>query len=232
MQSSGWRSALAILISPPFGYILGLIAAIVLWFALADVELPQWARLAISLMAVTAVPGLWFLILPIWLMIPQVIRMEEPAGHAEWMKQHARVWGAHHETLGAMVAAPIRSVHAFGTSQESSGVRMTLLALDLTDLGGCFSIQYAMLGEPQPMDEPPGDLSATVEDDHGTTYAVATRSLDTAPNGGRCSVYFLPAPAARTARLRLTIDRLFIIGRGAAIEGPWTFDVALPSSGP
>lgn len=219
------------LISPPFGFVLGIVAAVVLWIVLANAGIPQWARLAISLMAITAVPGLWFLILPIWLMAAHVTRIAEPAGQAEWMREDARVWEAHHETLSALVAAPIRSVHAFGISQENAGVRMTLLALDLSDHGGCFSVQYAMTGEPQPMDEPPGDVSATVEDDRGTTYAVSTRCLDTAPDGGRCTVYFLPAPSAEIASLRLTIDRLFMFGRGAAIEGPWTFNVPLRPEG-
>ncbi len=224
---SGWLGVLAILMSPPFGFLLGIIAAVGLWIALADAGLPDWAHLLISLMAVTAVPGLWFLILPLWLMVPQVIRIEEPHGHTRWAQEQGRVWEAHGEAFGALVAAPIQSVRAFGISQETPGARITLVALDMADGGGCFSVQYALHAEREPMEEPPMDLSAAVEDEAGTTYAVTTRSLDTSADGGRCGIYFVPAASAETGSLRLTVERLFVFGRNTAIEGPWIFSVPL-----
>lgn len=224
---SGWPGVFAVLIGPPFGFLLGIIAAVVLWFTLADAGLPDWAHLLISLMAVTAVPGLWFLILPIWLMVPQVTRIEEPAGHAQWMQQQARAWETHGEALGGLTTAPVRSVQAFGMGEENAEARLTLLTLDLTDGGGCFTVQYILKSERQPMDEPFGDLSATIDDEAGTRYVVMTRSLDISADGGRCSIYFVPAPPTEAANLRLTIGQLFMFGRDAAIDGPWIFNVPL-----
>ena len=224
---SGWLGLLAILLSPPFGFLLGITAAVVLWITLADAGLPDWARVLISVMAVTAVPGLWFLILPLWLAVPQVMRIEEPDGHAQWLQEQARAWEANGEALGALTTAPIRSVQALGTTEENAEARLTLLALDLTNGGGCFSAQYILKGERQPMDEPPGDLSATIADEAGTPYVVMTRSLDTSADGGRCSIYFVPAPPPGTTNLRLTVGRLFVFGREASIDGPWTFTVPL-----
>ncbi len=86
---------------------------------------------------------------------------------------------------------------------------------------------YATLDLPQPIDEPPGDFAAHLEDDLGTEYAVSTRCLDTATGGARCSVYFVPAPPENAGRLSLSVDRIFMFGRDDAIEGPWTFDLAL-----
>jgi len=226
---SGWLGVFAILISPPFGFLLGIVVAVVLWITLADAGLPDWAHVLISLMAVTAVPGLWFLILPLWLMAPQVTRIDEPGGHAQWLQAQARAWEANGEALGALTTAPIRSVQAFGITEENAEARLTLLALDLADGGGCFSVQYVLTGERQPMDEPPGDLSATLADEAGTQYVVMTRSLDTSADGGRCSIYFVPQPPPGTTNLRLTVHRLFVFGRNAAIEGPWTFNVPLRS---
>lgn len=226
---SGWLGVLAILMSPPFGFLLGVIAAVVVWITLADAGLPNWAHLLISLMAVTAVPGLWFLVIPLWLAVPQAMRIEEPAGHAQWMQQQARAWETHGEALGALTAAPIQSVQAFGTTEENAEARLTLLALDLAVGGGCLSVQYILKGERAPMDEPPVDLSATIADDAGTQYVVMTRSLDISADGGRCSIYFVPAPPAQTAELRVTIGQLFMFGRHAAVDGPWTFNVPLRS---
>jgi len=226
VKTDRWAAFVAVLFSPPIGLVLGIAAALVLWFTLADAGLPGWARLALSLMAITALPGLWFLLLPILHLLPGAVRMPEPPGDADWAARQRKVWEQHHEALTALIDAPIRSIQAVGRTEEIASVRVTLLVLEVSEPGGCFWLQYAL-----PAQEGVGlgsvDLQATVEDDIGRAYAVSARCLEASEAGGRCSIYFVPAPPAEARQLRLTIERLFVWGLPDAIVGPWSFQVEI-----
>ena len=229
MKTDRWAAFVSVLFSPPIALLIGVVAALALWFALADAGLPSWVRLALSLMSLTAIPGLWFLLLPLLHLLPGAVRIQVPAGHDEWFARQVKVWEEHGEAFGAIVAEPVSSVQAIHRTERSGDLWVALLTLDLGEHGGCFALQYGFTTGGQRMDEPTPDFAASVADDVGTPYAVSTRAIDTSQAGGRCSIYVVPRPPAEARRLRLSVDRFFIYGRPDPVEGPWQFDVELPS---
>lgn len=219
---------LAMLISPPFAFLLGIIGAVVMWNVLADVDLPGWARLGLSLMAVPAVPGVWFLFLPILFRMPPAVRLGDDEYQA-WQDRQIKLWEEHREELGALGAQPIERVIAVGTAVTVGEVTITVIAVALGRLGGDIGLAHSQ--RPSEDDEARdfgvGELMAEVTDDLGTTYVVMGSPIEMSAVGARTHVAFFPAVPPGASEIRLHIAKVFGLGSIHATHGPWDFRIPL-----
>lgn len=216
----------AMLIAPPFAFLLGIIGAVVLWNVLAGSDLPGWARLGLSLMAVPAVPGLWFLLLPIIFAAPKVTRLGNDEFRA-WQDDQVMMWAKHREALRALGAQPIERVIASGSATTAGDVTITVIAVALGKLGGDISLAQTARVHEGDEEFSIGDLMAEVSDDAGTAYVVMGSPIEMSAVGARTHVAFFPAMPADATELRLRIPKLFRLGDVDALSGPWEFTIPL-----
>jgi hypothetical protein len=219
---------LAMLISPPFAFLLGIVGAVVLWNVLADVDLPGWARLGLSLMAVPAVPGIWFLFLPILFRTPRAVRLGDDEYQA-WQDRQMKVWEEHRVKLSALGAQPIERVIAVGSAVTVREVTITVIAVALGRMGGDIGLAHSqrLRDDGEEMDFSIGELMAEVSDDIGTAYVAMGSPIEMSAVGARTHVAFFPAVPPDATELRLRIPRLFGLGSIDATDGPWDFCIPL-----
>jgi len=218
------------LISPPFAFLLGMVGAVVLWIALGEVDLPGWARLGLSLMAIPAVPGLWFLLLPVLFGATSVVR----AGGdelTEWRDHQMKVWQDHEQQLRALGRQPIERVLASGSSVTASGVTITLIAVALGKLGGDLSLAHAATVRADDECAEVEELMAEVTDDIGTRYVVMASPLQMVAVGARTHIAFFPAVPPEATELRLHVAKIFRLGEVDALAGPWELTVQVAPDG-
>ena len=216
----------AMLISPPFAFILGIIGAVVLWNVLEGADVPAWARLGLSLMAIPAVPGLWFVFMPILFRLPRAI----PAGGDEferWQEARLKVWEEHREAFDALGRQLIERVVASGSASTANDVTITLVAVAFGSEGGDINLILTTTQPTDVQDPAIWDLAADLSDDAGTAYALQPAPIEMSAVGSRAYIAFIPAVPADATELRLTIPKLFRLGETEATVGPWDFSMPL-----
>lgn len=216
----------SMLISPPFAFLLGIVGAVVLWNVLADVDLPGWARLGLALMAVPAVPGLWFLFLPILFGIPRAVRMGDDEFQA-WQDRQIKLWEDHRDAFKALGRQPIEHVIASGSAATANDVTITLIAVAMGSAGGDINLIHTIRRSSENEEHALWDLMAELTDDVGTTYVLMGAPVEMSTAGARTHLAFIPAAPVGAAELRLSITKLIRLGDAEATPGPWKFRVPL-----
>lgn len=212
---------LAIVFTPPFGFITGILAAVAIYAALGDTDLPTWARVGIAALAVPAIPGIGTLLL-MTVMRARVTPLEESPEHKQWQREVQEVFNRYRDELKTIWSGQIKRVITGGITVSAGDARITLLAVDLTDAGGTWSFVV----HADRWTDPDGALLGvlgTVSDDLGTAYTLF-------PDGSerrRLALTFRPAPPAAATQLRLVITHLLPLGASVASAGPWEFVVSL-----
>lgn len=212
------------LITPPFAFLLGIIGAIVLWNVLGGADLPGWARLGLALMAVPAVPGVWFLVLPILFRVPRAIR---PGGDEfqSWQDRQIMLWEEHREEFNALGRQPIDRVIASGSAATTNDVTITLIAVAVGSEGGDINLIQTIRRDSQDDEHSLWDLVAELSDDVGTSYVLMGAPVEMSTVGARTHIAFIPAVPVAATELRLSISKLFVLGDTEATPGPWEFTV-------
>lgn len=226
---------LAMLVSPPFAFVAGIIGAMVVWILLEGAALPTWGRLALALMAIPAVPGLWFLVLPVLFWRSRGISFSGPSELEPWQTEQMEVLTHHYDTFEALRGQRIDRVIASGQTVTADDVTMTLIAVELGEIGGRISLAHQHAVEPLPdtarsdMPAPVGAFTpiTSVTDDAGTTYTVHAMTDDLSPSGGRTHVDFFPPPPPDVPLLRVTLTELARPDTSGPYPGPWAFLVRL-----
>ncbi len=138
---------------------------------LGGVDLPAWARLGLSLIAVPAVPGLWFLFLPIVFGVPRAV----PAGGDEfqqWQDHQIKLWEEHREAFDTVGRQPIDRVIASGAAVTANHVTITLIAVAAGSVGGDINLIQTIRRESDDEEHSLWDLMAELDDDLGTSYVL------------------------------------------------------------
>ena len=220
---------LSMLISPPFAFLLGIVGAVVLWNVLGGADLPGWARLGLSLMAIPAVPGLWFLFLPILFGVPRAV----VAGGDEfqqWQDGQVKLWEEHREAFDAVGRQPIDRVIPSGAAVTANDVTITLIAVAAGSVGGDINLIQTIRRESDDEEHSLWDLIAELEDDVGTSYVLMAAPVEMSTVGARTHIAFIPGIPAGASELRLTIQKLFVLGEIEGTPGPWEFNIPLTNS--
>lgn len=223
-------SVLAILISPPFAFLLGIAGAVVLWFALGEANLPGWARLGLSLMAVTALPGLWFIALPIIFARQGATRLGSPEFQA-WEDRRMNLWETHRVELERLGHQRIERVIASGEAATAADVTITLVAVALGAHGGDITLIQTAGQEPDNRDLSLAELVTDLTDDVGTRYAVVNAPVEMSVTGARTHVMFVPAVPESASELRLSVEKILEVPDTEPIRGPWRFRVPIGPNG-
>lgn len=217
-------AVLTMLISPPFALLLGIAGAVVLWFALGEVDLPEWARLGLSLMAVPALPGLWFIGLPFLFAAQRATRVGGPEIQA-WEDSRTKIWEEHRAELERLGHQRIERVIASFEAVTVTDVTITLVAVALGTDGGDITLIQTAGQEPDDRDFSLSDLVIELTDDIGNRYAVVSAPVEMLVTGARTHVMFVPAVPDPATELRLTIEKILELGDVEPITGPWVYRV-------
>lgn len=225
----------AMLVSPPFAFVLGIVGAVVVWIVLEGAALPTWGRIALALMAIPAVPGLWFLVLPVLFWRSRGISFSGPSELEPWQTEQMEVLTRDYDTFEALRRQRIDRVIASGQTVSADGVTMTLVAIELGEIGGRISLAHQHADEPMADDvqpDPPAPTPAftpitRAADGAGTTYTVYAMTDELSPSAGRTHVDFFPPPPPHASVLRVTLTKLARLDSSGLHPGPWEFLVGL-----
>lgn len=225
-------SILMMLVVPPFAFLIGTVAAIVVWLLLDGADLPAWSRLALSLMAVPATPGLWFVVLPILFARQNATGFALPPEVMAWQEEQFRLEEEHGDAFEAVRRQAIERVIGDGRTTSANDVAFTLVAIELGASGGTATLVHRRLDGPADAptdpDEPPPPLAmytpiTRMTDDAGTRYVVFVGIDELSPTGGRSHVNFVPAPPQRATELRISLSHMAQPDSSLALPGPWEF---------
>lgn len=228
-------SLAAMLVSPPFAFVLGIVGAVVVWILLEGAALPAWGRIALALMAIPAVPGLWFLVLPVLFWRSRGISFSGPSELEPWQTEQMDVLSRHYDTFEALRRQRIERVIASGQTVTADDVTMSLIAVEFGETGGRISLAHQHADEPMPdtaqpdMPEPVGAFTpiTSVSDDAGTTFTVYAMTDELSPSAGRTHVDFFPPPPPNASVLRVEVTKLTRLDAAGVLPGPWEFVVPL-----
>jgi len=119
---------LAMIFVPQFSLVSGILLGLLLWFLLAETGLPTWARLAISVLVIAGLLGLWFVALPIMFWRNRATSVELPDEVQAWQVGTDKSSGAERNFVSSPmgVSAPAwLSVPGADTNGHFLGVRPT-----------------------------------------------------------------------------------------------------------
>lgn len=186
-------------------------------------------------MATPAVPGLWFLVLPVLFWRMRGVSFSGPSELEPWQTEQMDILSRHSDIFEALRGQRIDRVIAGGQTVTADDVTMTLVAVELGEIGGRISLAHQHADEPMPdtaqsdMPEPfPAFTPVTsLTDDAGTAYTVHAMTDELSPSGGRTHVDFFPPPPPDATLLRAALTKLARPDTSGLYPGPWEFLVRL-----
>lgn len=226
---------LAMIFAPPFALVGGVLVSVLLWFLLADAGLPTWARLAISILVVPGLPGLWFVAMPFLFWRNRVTGLEVPPRLQAWQEEQYEVMQQHQEEFETLRRQRIERVVAGGMSATADGIEMTVVAVELTTGGGVITVVKHPLNSLRPHQRdsdwdpecmPFFGAITRLTDDVGTDYALSVQDFESVTDGGRARIDFIPPPPSGAGELRLTMTQLYV-REGLVLPGPWDINIPL-----
>ena len=215
-------SLAAMIIAPPFAFLAGIIGAVVIWILLGETNLPGWGRLGLSLMAITAIPGLWFIVLPILFGANRSMRVGSDEFQA-WQDGQVKTWEHHRAAFEDVGRQRIERVIASGLAVTANDTTITLIAVALGPHGGDITLIQSARGQSVDESHSLSDFVAELHDDLGNTYHLLTAPSQMTPVGARSNIAFVPCPPREATELRLVIPEAVQLGQTESRIGPWEF---------
>jgi hypothetical protein len=146
-----------------------------------------------------------------------------PGGHSA---EDEMAWLREVSDLMSVDLGEVRRVVPVLSIVEAAGLRIQLVALELSDFG--FSTIFDVTILPGSL-RSPSMARVTIADDLGTSYRAVAQGEGSSSTRMRLRAVALPSPPDAAMRLTIAIPQLvdpFPSG-SKALAGPWTFEVAL-----